>query len=591
MSRSETAPPALRPHRSNSMMHHKQSITIDTLRMDELRAAQHVLSTYFPHEEVPSMAQLSTRFEQAPHLTLGAFVTLPPPMVSGPLSGTNDSRRKLVGVISATASPANITQSMYGHSTSNLARVVCIQDFGVEQGQRHQGIGTNLLVAFIRRLQTMDFGDKAHGQEYEIISVVCPRRRKSFFQRFEFQFHAYSYEQRAADVWAEMRRPINTSTSLSIDTSFAQEDWADQHSALSSKGMLPLLETTTHQTSSRSYHANDTEGPSSSYEPSMFRYEPNSPSVMTPVSATPNNDHTLALLLQKANMTEGAARDLGIIPSSAPNKPKKNPGKALEAIFGEAFASKTFEEDIRQAVKSRIVDFKYYLNLHPLLCPNESCDCTLVARNSAEWSIRETGPLMNTVPSVNGETSDSLGNLDNPIAPWMNSLFRTSSDAHATIGPLRGFWHVPNPMGFDNVTFSRCIEWNVPNRTFQSSQNQESTSPSSSLPSHSGRSSSIGVRRKRSSRNSFSTLRQSLHLLESSPQEVPENATLDTSDESRLDVMPGEKRLVKHILCPDCGCGPLGFAILPRTATHETQQKDIQNNDCYLAAFRVRYNV
>ena len=146
-------------------------------------------------------------------------------------------------------------------------------------------------------------------------------------------------------------------------------------------------------------------------------------------------------------------------------------------------------------------------------------------------------------------------------------------------------------MGFDNVSFSRCIEWNVPNRTFQSSQNQESTSPSSSLPSHSGRSSSIGVRRKRSSRNSFSTLRQSLHLLESSPQEVPENAALDTSDESRLDVMPGEKRLVKHILCPDCGCGPLGFAILPRTATHETQQKDIQNNDCYLAAFRVRYNV
>lgn len=572
-------------------MHNKQSITIDALRMDELRAAQHVLSTYFPHEEVPSIAQLSSRFEHAHHLTLGAYVTLPPPMVSGPLSGTNESRRKLIGVISATAAPANITQGMYGHSTSNLARVVCIQDFGVEQGQRHQGIGTELLATFIRRLQTMDFGDKAHGQEYEIISVVCPRRRKSFFQQFGFEFHSYSYEQRAADVWAEMRRPIHTGTSLSIDTSFAQEDWADQHSALSSRGILPLFGTATHQAPSRSYNVNEAERLSSSDDPHLFRYEPNSPSVMTPVSATPNNDHTLALLLQKANMTEGAARDLGIIPSSAPSKPKKNPGKALEAIFGEAFASKTFEEDIRQAVKSRIVDFKYYLNLHPLLCPNESCDCTLVARNSAEWSIRETGPLMDTVPSVNGETSASLGNLDNPIAPWMNSLFQTSSDAHATIGPLRGFWHVPNPMGFDNVTFSRCIEWNVPNRTIHSSQNQESTSPSSSLTSHTGRSSSIGVRRKRSSRSSFTALRQSLHMLESSPQEVPENTVLDVTDESRLDVMPGEKRLVKHIMCPDCGCGPLGFTILPRTSTSETQQKDVQSNDCYLAAFRVRYNV
>lgn len=586
------------------------TITIDTLRMDELRSAIGVLSSYFPPEEVPNITQLTTRFERAHQLTIGAFVSLPPHMVAGPLSGSGESRRRMIGVISATVAPAHVTQSMCGHSNSPLARVVCIQDFGIEQGNRHQGVGSHLIRTFLCRLQTLNMSNKAHGQEYEIVSVVCPKKRKSFFEQFGFTFHSFSYESRASDVWFEMRRPIHKDVNLCLDTSFAQEDWADQHSALSASigsppalpelgpvAEAPTLESSETPTEQRTTSPSGEMARSSIFTMSPLSPEPASysPYGMSPIdvgqpATSIGTDSSLTALLQKASLSDGAARDLGIIPASAPQKPKKNPGKALEAIFGEALASKTFSEDFRTAVKSRIVDLKYHLNLHGLMCPNEACDCKLVARESAEWTVRETGPLLDTVPSVNGEIPSATSKgMDMQNAPWLNTLFQSPSlDGWATIGPVRGFWRLPNPMGFDNVTFSRTVEWVVPNRTMQPLHPQESRSSVSS--SGHQASTSQPAQQKRSGRGSFSSsLRQTLQKQDVSPQEVSQTSVLEARDDSQWDVTPGEKRLVKYIMCPDCGCGPLGFTLLPRTASQETQPSNVQNNDCYVAAFRVRY--
>lgn len=580
---------SLRRQRSNSRSTSKSSFTIDTLRPDEIRSAIAVLGSYFPREETPSSSQLSARVDRAPHLTLGMFVSLPPPMVAGPLSVSGDLRRRLIGVLSATAAPAHIMQSMYGHSQSSLARVVCIQDFGVEQGYRHQRIGSRLLSEFIRRLQVPEYGSAPHHQEYEIVSVVCPMKRRSFFEEFGFHFHSFSYESRAMDPWIEMRRHVSGHVLPSLDTSFAQEDWADQHSllsALSSPATQGLsFNTTRADMAALSLSTSSERGlntrPASPLPFGAMSFSPANMSPLDTTSAT-SNEQSISFLLHKAHIGDGAARDLGLAPPlSARPQPKRNPGKAFEAIFGEAMASKTFSETFQTALKSRIVDFKYGLNLYPLLCPNEACDCTLVARKSAEWTMRETGPLTDTVASIKGE--DTSSHVDNPEvahAPWAIAMSQAYTESTATIGPVRGFWHVPNPMGFDNVTFTRNMEWTVP-------------SPTTPLPTSMARTSSSSNQhsRRRDSRNSMSTLRQTLRMHEAPQRESFDSAVPDMPDDCHWDVTPGEVRTIKYIMCPDCGCGPLGFSILPRGTTEESQQSVMQNNDCYVAVFRVRYYV
>ncbi|KOS13381.1 acyl- n-acyltransferase [Malassezia pachydermatis] len=558
---------------------------IDLLRPDEVRAAHQLLLSNFPREEVLSLSRLATRFEQAPSLSLGLF--LPLHGASHAMSTSpNDSPRRLVAFASATATPAPIMQSVFGSSRSPYAHVVCIHDFCVDRSFRRHGYGRRLLHEFIARIQNQTTqGNVVAGQMYDVISVVCPEKRISFFKQFGFTVQSVSYISRGIDPWFEMRRFVHMDIDHSQDTSFIQDDpdylsmstqTLSSITATSVSPVYPLSLTNSHTGSDQDYATL-----ANMSHPGMGAAVSTSPLAMTPTSPTGHmaHDQMMAMLMNKATLSDGAARDLGLPHTS---QPKTNPGMPFEKIFGQAIAGKTAAENFRTALISRLVDRNLGLNMHKLFCPNEACDCVLLGRQKAEWLVRETGPLTETVPTTEDDASpESSHTAEKANAPWMNSLFQSSSTVD-TIGPLRGFWHVPGPMGFDNVAFSRDVEWHVPNRSAAVTSNARSNSQSSNDDMGSSKP------RKRSFRergNSFGSLRNTFRPLEP----ISSHPVKDTVDDNRLDVMPGEIRHVKYILCPDCGCGPLGFLIHPREG--ELASDPLKQAECYLAAFRVRYDV
>lgn len=581
---------ASRSSKSSLKQTTKSHTYLDHLRPDDGRAAQSLLASCLPQEETPPYSSLMTRIERAPKLTLGMFMNAPSPIVAGPLSvASSESRRKLVGLCSATAAPAPIALSRYAHSHSGLARVVCIQEVCVDPSHRRQGIGKKLMHAFLEQLENhVVSGDRLHGQEFEVVTAVCPPKRVSFFEQFGFTCHGASYIEVAEEPWLEMRRFIRSDMDRSQETSFVTADMAElTHHFPSSQGSLPQSILMEPMSGPQSLSSSDHETGFTPYSPTHVDAHTQSPTAMTPMVGSLTNDQILSMLLENASMSEGAARDLGAsIPSSS--GPKQNPACSFERIFGQAIAGKTASEDFRSALVARLVDRNYGLNMHRLYCPNEHCDCVLLNRNSSEWIIRETGPLLDAVPATDREPektgSNTVAQATN--APWLNSLFHSTNTSVDSIGPLRGFWHVPGPMSFDNISFSRDVTWVVPSRSHNFSTPSRSNTASSTEPAlESGQ----NTRRRRSDsyRGSLPGFRK-----QTRPGEPIDTANLSSSptEEYKLDVQPGETRVVKYLTCPDCGCGPLGFMILPKN-TSDDSKSDMNSTDCFVAAFRVRYDI
>lgn len=578
-----------RSSKSSSKQQNKPQFHIDTLRVEDGRGVQSLLSTCLPHEQTPPYSSIMTRLEHAPKLSLGVFMNTPSPMVAGPLSvSSSDARRKLVGVCSATAAPAPIAQSRHGHSHSVLARVVCIHEICVDPSYRRQGLGKKLLHTFLENLQHHYVsGDTLQGQEFEVVTAICPPKRVSFFEQFDFVCHGASYIEVADMPWLEMRRFIHTDVDHSHEASFVTADMAEMsQSYASSLGSLPQNILMEHMSASQSLSGSDHETGFTPFSPTQADAPTVSPTPMTPLAGSLTNEQILSMLLENATLSEGAARDLGVpVPSS---ERKQNPGCSFERIFGQAIAGKTASEDFRTALVSRLVDRNYGLNMHRLYCPNEHCDCVLLNRNSSEWLVRETGPLLDAIPNT-GEDSASPDDGTVPQAtnaPWLNSLFHSTNTSIDSIGPLRGFWHVPGPMSFDNISFSRDVTWVVPSRSHTvATPSRSNTSSSTDQVPESGH----NTRRRRSDsvRGSLTSFRKPSRPVE--PIDTA-NAPSSPTEEYKLDVQPGETRVVKYLTCPDCGCGPLGFMILPKESSNDSKS-DVNSNDCFVAAFRVRYDI
>lgn len=513
-------------------------------------------------------------------------------MVAGPLSVSGEARRRLVGFCTATVAPAAITQSMYGNTNSELARIVCIQNFCVERASRRQGIGQRLMRRLLHRIQSGATSDGSPArQQFETVTIVSPPKRMLFFMKCGFSIHGPSYIARGIEPWVEMRYTIDSPSEIQrADTSvstatMATEESEETISPPSAQGNM--------------YQVSEYGGERGTSGSSSAELSPSAPwgmgtFSMSPIEATTlPNDQVLAALLAKNNLSEGAARDLGLPVQSSDGQPSarprsQNPGKLLSSVFGQAVAAKTAAEDSLAALKARLVSRTDGHNLCRLFCPNEKCSCVIVGRQSAEWVYREMGPLSEEdAVSIDSELI-LLDHASTNMFAFESAIQNRLPGAEGkTIGPVRAFWVLRGPMQFDNVSFSKNTTWKVPepsslsrapSRSFSGAS--ESNSPTSRRPEHRPHS-------------GFGSRRNSIQPFQPKSPETPApSQSAYPPSSSSLGLTPGEERVVKYILCPDCGCGPLGFMILPSdTASDQAAQKGYSEIPCYFAAYRARYEL
>lgn len=508
-------------------------------------------------------------------------------MVAGPLSG--ETRRRLVGFCTATVSPAAITQSMYGSTNSELAHVVCIHDFCVERSSRRQGIGQRLMRKLLGRIEAGFSGEgKPLRHQFERVTIVTPPKRMSFFMKCGFKIHGPSYIAKSCEPWVEMRYTVESSPEIQ------REDLSTSLVEQVDDSISPTM--TPERAFSTSDHPSEhsASGPGSADHSGSAAWGMGSFS-LSPIEAPAlQSDQVLAALLAQSSLSEGAARDLGlpIRPTEntpAPTQPQpQNPGKLLSSVFGQAVAAKTAAEDSLAALKARIVSRAGGRNLCRLFCPNEHCHCVIAGRQAGTWQTKEMGPLSEK-DAVAVDSELILLDHTSKTTPLLNAevQMRLPGSELSTIGPVRAFWVLNGPMQFDNVSFSKNAVWKVPE---PSPNSQEAAR---SLPNGSETSGWSGRRPEPRSQSTFATRMNSTQSTLSKSDETSDSSLPARGKDSyTLGLTPGEERIVKYILCPDCGCGPLGFMILPVGASSEqAAQKGYSDITCYLAAYRVRYEL
>ena len=558
--------------RSNSR--HSPTVTFDLVHPVEVHAAYALERGRRMVEDSSPFELLQYRQKNAPELFFGAFVSLPPPKVAGPLSFTvPEARRRLIGFISATAAPALIAQSFYKHSKSEYANVICLHSVCVDRAYSRRGIGISMLSNFIHRVQQVENGngrDGAKPKGYEMMALLCGERHARFFEKAGFQRHAISYIQHGSrSEWIEMRRSINDvppkmyldPSALSVPSSIFTDlplDAEPVELAKAADEAPPAQEAEDLVQSDASIVTDSAEGTSESTEVPGLQPQ-----------REPEDD--LVNLLSKKHFSGGAAHDL-MLPNIGPAKERPT-GRPLWTVMGQAVSAKTPTEDPIVALEARIVDWRGDSNITRLLCPKEGCGCVLVNKNSAFWAKKEIGPLANTTLhfSENGNvvTVESEGDLS-----WLTPVLRQETGPARANGPVRAFWLLPGPMSFDNVSFSRDVQWRYP------SAPSTPTSPVSSPPS---KAESFGLRRS-SRMGSIGSSRRD------SKSSTASDLDPQTGETYSLGLTPDVDYTVKFIMCPDCDAGPLGF-MLPSLSPSESNspQPDYSRQRCYVAAHRVRY--
>ncbi|WFD43559.1 hypothetical protein MPSI1_002222 [Malassezia psittaci] len=448
---------------------------------------------------------------------------------------------------------------------------------------RRQGVGQKLMRKFLIRIENGYACDsKASRRGYDCVTVVTPPKRMSFFMKCGFKIQGPSYLPKGSESWVEMRYPIQSRPEMHReDTSGSgTQEMEDSASSLIAG----------EQDMSASDPGLQSRTASSSADHSTSNAWGFGSLSLSPVEANPiANEQTLATLLAQGKLSEGAAHDLGLpVRSSTQSSVTQsiNPGKLLSSVFGQAVAAKTATEDSMSALKARIVSRNGEKNCCRLYCPNEQCQCVIVGRHSAKWSLKEMGPLSeHDAVSVNSETLL----LDRGTATLVTMLkelqARFPGSEGRSLGPVRAFWDLNGPMQFDNVSFSKTTQWKVP---------EPSLSPTVSKSVSSAPETVSGSARRADSRfqTGFSRRTPTQSSQAKASESVEMSSSIDTPSPYSLGLSPGEERFVKYILCPDCGCGPLGFMVLPEgNAAEHAARNGYADVPCFLAAYRVRYDI
>ncbi|EST09757.1 GNAT domain protein [Kalmanozyma brasiliensis GHG001] len=578
-----------------------RNLIFDYVHPEEVRAAHALEVEGYPPEDAASYERLLSRQTAAPHLFLGAFVPLPLPKVAGPLSVSNEPRRRIVGFITGTAAPALTLRSMSTHDTSEDARIVCIHSVCVAPEMQKKGLATRMLENYISRVRKAEEGKGPEGDKgkrgYETLALLAHEELTGLYRKVGFRIQCVSHVQYGSGQWLEMRRSVYPSPSSGTGsrigsqltrTASATSTASDEAQAPAGLKMSPT-------------------GPLAIDTNQAFKSE----SLSSPIVSSPITEDKKLVASPPANSAVPSKTAPPGMPSqasimaalAAQSQPGKSPGQTYTSILGQAVAAKTPAEDAGMALEARLVDRDTGANLARLYCPMENCRCCILAKGAGEWTRKESGPLSN--PSLELPNSPSP-----PQAPAFPLHAASAGASHRLLTSVKGFWTVAGPLQFDNVGFSRDLKWTVPSDPTSPKSPPE---PVSSPPPTKAQEKEAKDKLKREEKE---RQREEKEKRKQQKRNKRGGSGSEDSDEDvaallshlSLGLNPGEELTVKYLLCPDCECGPLGFTILPtemqdgRLAAQvgdqvekmkggmmESGQSKGKEQVFYLAADRVRY--
>lgn len=620
-----------------------QGLHFDHLRPAEVGSVFKLQAESFVRDDRSTLDTLRYRQEHAPHLHLGAFLPLPPPKVSGPLSMSGPRPRKLIGYISATSASALTARSLKTHQEDEDAWLVCLHNVCVAPDHRNKRLGLKLVEEFMKRLRRAEEGKGDKNQKkygYECVALLTHEDDIPFFEKLAFKTLGVSHVNIGSGGWFEMRRDIiptdgqplqSSSDSKQNDpTSSAKQDENAFEAHTPTQELSRRLEI---ETIERAAEEEPSEKPSRSVNDLV-----GSPQAMSPTDASTDSQPEAAPPIPNwvsaASLSKEPAQALSQPqPTGTSEHPKstssessdpapftqaqilealrkqtassqgsgmgesRNPGTAYATIMGQTLASKTSVEDAYQALEARLVDREDYTNLIDLYCPREECSCLLIKAGNSDWEMAEIGPLTHVSLTLPNSPEPPSAPVPPPPASLdrIRSALGTEKDVSSGVA-ARPFWIVHSAMIFENIGFSKDTDW-VP------------------TPARSTRSPSVGEEAtKNASDNSEKRnplRRTSLFRGPSERRKDKENREKDkldkiqpmspASDSSQQASTPPAVK-VKYLLCADCDCGPLGYTVLPASleggnfAREVGKQAQGQEAEApaqlfFVAADRVRYRV
>lgn len=530
-----------------------QGLYFDLVRANEIGHAHRLEAQSYDQDDAASLETLRYRQREAPHLFLGAFLSLPLPKVSGPLSMSGPPPRKLIGFVCGTASSAMTARAIKNHSDDEHSWLVCLWSVCVASEYRKKGLGLKLIEEYIRRLRRAEEGESKKG--YECVATLCHEDTIPLFEKAAFKKLGVSHVNSGSGGWFELRRyisPKDHDEEEGEGSGGSASDKNEVRSPLSLSGFLsnPALvqpdspdvgeevSTTPTQELERKLQSHAVSTSSGDGKPTTLVIPQSaggseaevvsSPTMLSPTvldsSALPSNSDKEVKVTSSpqesvSNDSSSAAPALsGVSPfgdtssfSSAKimealgkqqaNKNRegpRNPGIAYSTIMGQTLASKTSVEDAFYALEARLVNREDQSNLADLYCPREECACLLIKGGNADWEIAEMGPLTQANLSLPNSPSPPSA----PVPPPPASLDRVRSalgghqrDSSVTSTAAHAFWIVHSPMIFENIGFSRDSEWRLPPLPTNSISSNGSEGDSSATGY--GSSSSAGTERKK----------------------------------------------------------------------------------------------
>lgn len=592
--------------------HLPQGLHFDSLRPGEVGVAHKLeAENYEPRDDAASLETLRYRFKHASHLFLGAFLPLPPPKVSGPLSMSGPRPRKLIAFTCGTASSAMTARALKVHQEDEDAWLVCMHSIVVAPEYQREGLGLKLLEEYMRRLRRAEEGKGDHGMPkrgYECTALLTHEDKMSLFEKAGFKKLGVSHVNSGSGGWYEMRRKIipaddeddEISTSASPREATAPssvfgesrdrtqpgtpstELAGDQLAALTlsephEKIAAPIADSPTALSlvddSNPSFHAGSSSPPSKQTEPRTNERELQAE---TGGKADGHSNSSPAPFTQtqilEALQKQSAAR--------SSQKGPRNPGMAYSSIMGQTLASKTSVEDAFFALEARLVDRDDMTNLADLYCPREECGCLLLKAGTSDWEMAEVGPLAAPEATLpNSPSPPACTSMAPPPATLekIRSALGTSTSVNEarTSTPARPFWIVQSPMIFENVGFSKDADWTppiVPSSDNKHAKGEDSDGkgdvPSRKKPTkRTSLFKSPSERRREKESKELSKRETTSSLSPMSPMSDASNSSSSAQQARNLSASSASDQLaklkVKYLLCADCDCGPLGYTVLP----------------------------
>jgi GNAT superfamily N-acetyltransferase len=381
----------------------------DLLRASEVSAAFRLEVKGYSQEDGASLDTLRYRQKEAPHLFFGAYLPMAPPKVSGPLTISGPSQRKLIAYACGTAASALTARSMKIHSNDEDAWLVCLHSVCVAPEYQRRGVALKLIEEFMKRLRKAESGQGGPDMQkkgYECVALLAHEELFPLYIKAGFSVLGVSHVNWGSGGWFEMRRYINSDRQEQqeegkpLKRSSSSSALIDGVTKALSPALLPIETQPIHKvvSSVEMVASPDSEKMSplshfkdvqvsdqKSHEVEIRKDSVSSSSENSAVGAAGLAGFSSAQILEalKKQSTPVKSNDEG----------PRNPGTAYATIVGQTLAAKTTVEDAFFALEARLVDRETCTNLADIYCPREECACLLLKAKEADWEVAEVGPV------------------------------------------------------------------------------------------------------------------------------------------------------------------------------------------------------